>query len=131
MRGEYGYTLLELLVVLAVMGLITAAIPGMALPGISGVRLSGKVTRVVYQLERAHEMAIQTAKTVVIRSEDLANASGVIQSIGVNSGEIRFFPDGSEAGDPIAVIYAGRERDLAVDSITGRVVLRRAELASH
>jgi prepilin-type N-terminal cleavage/methylation domain-containing protein len=67
MKHQAGYTLLELLVVLVIMGLLISAIPGIAFPGIEAFRFSGKMQEIASRLSAAHESAIETGQTVVVR----------------------------------------------------------------
>jgi len=123
-KRETGYTLLELLVVMAVMALIAAAIPGMALPGIGGVRLSGRVEEEAYRLQRARGRAIETGKTIVMHIANGMNGSQLVSDQSGEFSEIRFFPDGSDSGGAVAVTLGGHSRILLVDPITGRVTAR-------
>ena len=121
MKCEGGYTLLELLVVLAVMGLIAAALPGVALPGIAGVRLSGKVAEVAYRLQRARELAVDTGQAVTLKLDAVATSTGIFAQGPGSSKEIRFFPDGSSSGGRWVVSFGGRHRILVVDPLKARL----------
>lgn len=122
MRGQQGYTLLELLVVLAVMGLIAAAIPEIALPGIAGIKLEGKVAEVNYQLKRAREQAIETGKMVIVTSEELKKMGATIINLNGNSSQIQYFSDGSGSSGSLVIVYKGRNRIISIDPVTGRLV---------
>lgn len=120
MKRQAGYTLLELLVVLTIMGLLIAAIPGIAQPGVSGVRFSGEVADVVARLSAAHEKAIETGTTIVLQPDDLA-APGVVSIRPSIPPEVTFFPDGSATNSILTVSYQGRRRNLKIDTIDGLV----------
>jgi prepilin-type N-terminal cleavage/methylation domain-containing protein len=121
MKHEAGYTLLELLVVLVIMGLLISAIPGIAFPGIDAFRFSGKMQEITSRLSAAHERAIETGQAIILHSSDLA-ISGADIVLPQSSPDIVFFPDGSASPVTIKVDYPGRQRILAIDSVTGAVV---------
>ena len=120
-RGEGGYTLLELLVVLAVMGLVLAAIPEVAMPVIDGMRLSARVAEVTYRLQQARERAIETGKAVVVTDKDFVDMGGGIVPPSDGSTEITIFPDGSVRGDAPFVEYRNFRKVLEINQITGRI----------
>jgi len=120
---EAGYTLLELLVVMAVMALIAAAIPGVALPGIAGVRLSGRVAEVAFRLNRARELAIDTGQAVILRLDTITTSTDMFVQGSGSSNEIRFFPDGSSSGGRWVFSLGGRHRNLVVDPLTARLTV--------
>lgn len=123
MTREAGYTLLELLVVMAVMALIAAAIPGVALPGIAGVRLSGRVAEVAFRLNRARELAIDTGQAVILRLDTITTSTDMFVQGSGSSNEIRFFPDGSSSGGRWVFSLGGRHRILVVDPLTARLTV--------
>ncbi len=132
--AEAGYTLLELLVVLAIAGLLAGAVPALfarAKPTLD----SEAVTRAV-----VHELALarQTAVAEGVEQRVVIDASGgrmttepggrtrvlpktVPLTFGRGRGEIDFFPDGSSTSGVI-LVGAGRQRHrLVIHWLSGRV----------
>jgi len=120
MNRQAGYTLLELLVVLTIMGLLISALPGMALPGVTSIRFSGKIQEITSRLSTAHEKAIETGQTIALHSMDLA-PGGVQVLLSPRSAEVTFFPDGSASAGTITVERGGHQQKLMIDAITGNV----------
>jgi len=119
-KPEAGYTLLELLVVLAIMALLIAAVPGMALPVVNAVRFSGQVAAVTSRLATAHEAAIETGQVVTITTADFSTSASVT-ILSPDSPAITFYPDGSATGGPLRITFAGREKTLTINTVTGSV----------
>ena len=120
MKGEAGYPLLELLVVLAIMGILLASIPGMALPGVAAVQFSGKVQRVVARLNAAHDQAMETGETITLQPAGLEAALNGL-SLTADASAIVFFPDGSAAGGEVVIASGAQRRILRIDALTGRI----------
>ncbi|MSO92489.1 MAG: type II secretion system protein GspH [Rhodospirillales bacterium] len=142
-RGDTGFTLVELVVVLAVLALVyVVAVPPM-LSQLEGARLNAAVRALTGALKEARGQAIATARDVRFTIADGAgewrfgerrgNAGrGVMLRVDVppvGEGEnrihaIRFFPDGASTGGRIWAT-AGQDRwRIDVDWLTGRVSWR-------
>lgn len=106
--------------VLAIMGILAASVPAIALSGLNGIRLSGKVQQVICRLNAAHEQAMETGQTVTLSLPHLA-AMADATVLPASLPEVRFFPDGSAAGSDFTLAYAGHTQLLVIDGITGRV----------
>ncbi len=120
MRPDAGYTLLELLMVLAIMALLIAAVPGMALPVVNAVRFSGQVEGVTSRLATAHEAAIETGQVVTLTAADFSSGA-TVTILPPETAGITFYPDGSATGGPLRITFAGRVQTLTINSVTGNI----------
>jgi general secretion pathway protein H len=138
-RSDAGFTLLELLVVLALMGLVLAIVTPRLDLGASALRAD----------ERALVGALRLARDHAIRAEretrftlDLANGRWAVTDAGAEgalSGRsdltvtadaaetgrrvaaVRFMPDGTATGAEFVLTKAEARRTVRVDWLTGRV----------
>jgi general secretion pathway protein H len=129
-RGKSaGFTLVELLVAMGIMGLILAAV------------LAARAVAATLQLARAQAMA-SNAETVVRidigrRQFGLAGSMhplprGMTVAMTVaeteriaDSGGMRFYPDGQSSGGEIVLMLDGRASHIAVNWLTGEPQLSR------
>jgi len=138
-----GFTLVELLVVLAVMAAVLAiAVPvvGTAVPGLafkSSVRDVATALRasrseaIVGNRETAFVLDLATRAYVVTGREprrlrddiDIAFVTARSEMLGETAGVIRFFPDGSSTGGRVTLTRAERSYHVDVDWLTGRVAI--------
>jgi general secretion pathway protein H len=140
-RRNEGFTLIETLVVLGVLGLALALIGSYGQPASGSLALRHAAGELAGGLREARSQAIADNRMATV-SLDLANRRWRIDKqaeksfpdgiqidlltiAGENSGEsrgiIRFLPDGSATGGRIAFIGAHRHIQIAVDWLTGRV----------
>ena len=141
---DSGFTLLELLVVLAVLSLVLAiGVPRLvsALPGVETKRTASDLAAV---LKDARFQAIRSSfETAVVldlgarqyRVEgesqshslpaglEITLTTGGASSPGGRSGEIAFYADGSSSGGRVALGQGGHVYHVDVDWLTGRVSL--------
>jgi len=145
--GEFGFTLLELMVTLVVAGLLMALVPPLLDKGTDTARLGSDARRIVSALDLARSEAIAGAVETDV-AFDLEHRrfgrvpgpltgsidDGIDVTIDVASddrladrqGIIRFFPEGSASGAMIALTNSAGEMRISVDWLTGRVTVARS-----
>ncbi len=137
-----GFTLVELLVVLAIAGLIIGVAAPMVARGFPGVVLETAADSIEQSLRVARSTAISRNSETIFRLDVEARTFGadgarrtrtLPEDIGVrlvvgdqevtdaSTGGIRFFPDGSSTGGRIELTLAGRSARVDVDWLTGRI----------
>lgn len=137
-----GFTLLELLVVLALATLLIALVPPLISAALPGVELKSSARKVAAGLRLAREEAIRNGLDVAltIDLEDhsyqvegpfrrVALPKGVELSLVVaetemgndQRGAIRFFPDGGSTGGRIILAHGGSGWQIGAQWLTGRV----------
>jgi general secretion pathway protein H len=138
-----GFTLLELLVVLAIVALLAAAAPSVMAKLSPGAQVQALARDLGTSLRAARGRAVATNREAVF-TLDVANGTyGVdnqaggrapagirlafvaaqVEQIDETAAQIRFFPDGTSTGGRIRVAKQSQSRDVAVDWLTGRVVV--------
>ncbi len=135
-----GFTLVELLVVLTLIGLLLLALPPVISSG-SGAGLQSAARDVAAGLRRAQSRAILQNREVAFVLDVNAHqfridAEGAPQRlpevmlqlytarselVDAAIGAIRFYPDGSSTGGEITLSAGERAHHVAVDWLTGRV----------
>ena len=138
-----GFTLVELLVVLAILGLVVALGTPAFQRVLPGLQLKSSAETVAAAMREARGLAIGTnTETVLVIDVDghslrLGDGPPVRLSpglaltlwtarrevIGSGSGRIRFYPDGTSTGGRVTLGLDHRVYHVAVDWLTGRVVL--------
>lgn len=98
-----GYTLTELLVVLAIMGLMAALAPPVLQSARAGIQARAAAYALVARLDAAHDQAIDTQNTVTL-------------ALGSGQSAV-FFPDGSAGG----ITISQRGYSVTVAPLSGRV----------
>lgn len=136
-----GFTLLEVLIVLAIMGLIAGLIVGGRPGGSSGVNLSTSAAALASVLREARAQAIAQGRPVVMqldvktrrygvgRALDRALPAGMTVALLTGrddivvpgQGRIRFFPDGSSTGGRITIESTAGRMVVGIDWLSGRV----------
>ena len=149
-RYANGFTLIELIVVLAIAGLIMAVTPPLLSSAMPGLQLKSTARQVAAGLRFARARAVaQRTETVLTldlappRSVTISGREGSVSSpedldvelVGAVSeleeerlGRIRFYPDGTSTGGRITFGYKGNGYDLDVDWLPGRVSIAAAEV---
>jgi general secretion pathway protein H len=144
-----GFSLIELIVVLAIAGLIMAVTPPMLSSAMPGLQLKSTARQVAAGLRFARARAVAQRTEVVLTLDlearsvtisgrdgslsipddlDVELVSAVSELEDESLGRIRFFPDGTSTGGRITLGYRGNGYDLDVDWLTGRVSIAAAEV---
>ena len=139
---QRGFSLMELVVVIVLIGLVYLLLPKMVFGGVSGPELKSNVRAVATGLRLARDTAIisrRQAQLTINLAQREFNVSGNARIHKLNDkidlklytaqadlvsdkvGAIRFYPDGSSNGGRISVGAGGRNFDVTVDWLTGRV----------
>jgi general secretion pathway protein H len=140
-RKEAGFTLIEVIVTLAILGLSLALIVGYRPPWSGALGLRGTASELVAGLRVARSQAIVSNRPVVFQLDladhryqvgkaeprplpaqltiSLLTVAG--EQRGRATGDIRFNPDGSSTGGRISIADGTRSIDVGVDWLTGRV----------
>ncbi|MGF1641919.1 MAG: GspH/FimT family pseudopilin [Rhodospirillales bacterium] len=138
-----GFTLFELLVVLALVALIAAGSLPLLARGTGPAALKGAAQDVAAALRRARSEAVVRNTDVVLtvdvgeRSFRVGDAAAralpatlavelytaQTERIAADAGGIRFFPDGSATGGEIVLADDRSKLNVQVDWLTGRVVI--------
>ena len=136
-----GFTLIEVIVTLAILGLALVIVVGYKAPWSSGFGLKGTASELASGLRLARSEAITSNRPVAFDldvtghvyrvgkgaerrlpanlSIELLTIAG--ESRGARVGDIRFNPDGSSTGGRIVLAEGSRRTAVGVDWLTGRV----------
>jgi len=141
-----GYTLMEVLVALAIIGMVLAAVPFMVGGSRPGVEVRAAAIELASALRRTRGASITGfhSETFVLDTDrgvyqagsaqaEAALPEGLKLSLytarseleGENTGRIRFFPDGSATGGRITLASGANSYFVAVDWLTGAVEVGR------
>lgn len=133
-RRDQGFTLVELLVVLAIIALSLAIAAPLLARHVGGAALNAAAAEIRSALGQARSTAIVEDRTVVFRGDPgggywldrnhftlpLMNGAQKLRVATTGGSEISFFPSGGSSGGRIVVTSGGSERRIAVDAVTGR-----------
>ncbi len=147
MRLRRAYSLLELLLVLAIAGLLITLIPPMFSKGASSAELKASARGVVAGVRSARSQAISQQKTLALRFDlqeknfriegnskiyrfpsdleiklELAQSAqaGKNKDFDDNIGVILFFPDGSSSGGRVILGYGERQYVVDIAWLSGQ-----------
>jgi general secretion pathway protein H len=144
-RAESGFTLIELVVVLALAALLLAFVAPRMMGSHGSASLEGAARQMAAALRDTRSEAIRRNRSqafaidaeapsyrsaVSSRPVMLPQATSLVlytttdEQVDEASGAIRFFPDGSSTGGGIRLRRGGAAVEIRVDWLTGRVSLR-------
>ncbi|HLF11309.1 MAG TPA: GspH/FimT family pseudopilin [Gammaproteobacteria bacterium] len=139
-----GFTLLELLVVVAIASLTVAVVPPLVASSLPGAELKKTTRELASALKTARSLAVTRNESVSLRLDldknrywitGSGNARQLPEDIDLVlygadseipsevSGGIRFFPDGSSTGGRITIARDARSNRIDVDWLLGRIVV--------
>jgi len=146
-----GFTLLELIVVLALMAVLMTVVPPMISSALPGTQLKSASRELAASLRYARNHAL-TAREEATLTLDVEKHSFKMtgreksyaipenlkieiltaesETKGENIGAIRFFPDGGSTGGRITLSYGERAFGVDVDWLTGKVRILDVEPGS-
>ncbi|MCY7388670.1 MAG: GspH/FimT family pseudopilin [Burkholderiales bacterium] len=142
---QRGFSLLEVIAVITIMGLAYVLVPKMVFSGVSGAELRANARAVATGLRIARDVAINTKREAVM-SLDMENREFTLPNnsklhklhdqldvklytaqadlISDKVGTIRFFPDGSSNGGRVTLGTGERGFEIDVDWLTGHVTIK-------
>ncbi len=130
-RRQAGFTLLEMLVVLLLLGIATALVAPRL--GLGGAALDADARTLAIALTDAREQAVRTGMPVILTLDltapganlpatDSLSVTGDADLMQGTTARLLFLPDGSSSGAEIRLRgRGGGERRLHLDWLTGRV----------
>ena len=138
-----GFTLLEMIVVLVVLGLAVGLVLGHGPPHNRALEVPNVAAGVARALREARGQAVAGNRTVLVAVDLVRHAIAVDggrvrplpaeiglalrgEDAGRRFGAIRFAADGSASGDQIELSGQSRRVDIGVNWLTGRVQVRDA-----
>lgn len=143
-RSVAGFTLLELLVVLALMAMVYALAAPMISAGMPGTELKGATRQLAAGLRKARSQAVTQKQEAVLTLDveqrrfavtgdkrdyalpaklDISLYTAQSELLRDKLGAIRFYPDGSSTGGRITVASGERKFHVNVDWLTGQVAI--------
>jgi general secretion pathway protein H len=132
-----GYTLLELLVVLAILGSIAALATPFTVATIESATLKADARRVASELLALQRRARETQTMISVAGDGagvkasdgsaIAFDDGVRVSPPSGSGEIRYFDDGTSSGGALTVAGPGQSLTIQVDWLTGAIHMEASD----
>lgn len=142
MTDERGFTLIELIVVLAILALATALVPPLLSGGRDRAAFQSTVREVAAALRETRSLAMTRDRSeallvdvshgvlrwggsrgahTVPKGIRLALLTTTGERVDGGSGDIRFFPDGSSTGGHVTLMQGERRLDVFVDWLSGRI----------
>lgn len=130
-----GFTLLELLVVLAIMGLMVAIAMPFTVSTIAQAGLRADARALTSQLRRLQHQAQERRETIVIATLAVHTLPGAVfaapqagrGTVTLAGGRpVIFYPDGTSSGGTLRLREGGRALDIGVAWMTGAIDVRVA-----
>ena len=144
MQHHRGFTLLEIILVVALAAVTFTLVPRLFGSGVSGAEIKSNVRTVAAAMKLARDAAINTRRdafvTVNVESRELTASfdnkvhqlnnqltlklfTSQADQINEATASFRFYPDGSSNGGRITIIANEREFAIDVDWLTGRATV--------
>jgi general secretion pathway protein H len=144
MAGERGFTLLELMIVLLIIGLLLVLVPGHLWRSQAGLEVKVAARALAVGLRQTRSDALATNREQVFtldvaghsfrpgQDRPLEPLNGAVglgldtarsELVNPTHGQIRFFPDGSSTGGRIRLTMQAQEAQVTVDWLTGQVAI--------
>ena len=143
-RADRGFTLLELLVVLAVVGFVLVLVAPSLPQALSTVKLKTATREMATAVRAAAARAVVQHREVVFSLDVESGRYGIgagtrtkaidpdislklltaeSEKVSETQGKIRFFPDGSSTGGRVTLASGAGKYEVAVDWLTGKVAI--------
>ena len=143
-QHQLGFTLLELLVVLTIIGFALSLVPGFMLRDNTSVTMDRAVGALADGLRSTRSQAILENRENLfaidverrqfragVQASPVQIGDGIALRLvtarkelsGNVSGRLRFFPDGSSTGGRIVLVNDGDRREIEVDWLTGKIIM--------
>ncbi|HTQ35342.1 MAG TPA: GspH/FimT family pseudopilin [Stellaceae bacterium] len=133
-RRDAGFSLIELLVVLAIIGMSLAIALPLLAGHVGGATLNAATSEIRAALRGARSTAITEDRPVIFRGDPaggywlghrhfslpLMNGGQPLRVAIEGGAWISFYPSGGSSGGRIVVVSANAQRRITVDTLTGR-----------
>ena len=141
---QRGFSLIELLVVMVIMGMAYALASPMVFSGVSGTELKASARQVAAGLRKARSDAVAHRREAVLtvdvegrqfklsgdprvyhlpKSVAIKLFTAQSELVNTSSGAIRFFPDGGSTGGRVSLSSHERNYDVDINWLTGQVAI--------
>jgi general secretion pathway protein H len=133
LRRDSGFTLIELMIVLAIVSLVTAlTLPLFGARG-SGAALAGATAELRAALTAARSTAIAESRDVAFsgdargyridgRPHAMAGGNAGLRVEIRGGSRISFFPSGGSSGGRVVLYAANARREFEIEAVTGRAI---------